>query len=63
MKTLVCGAKTITWGTASCKSPNTDTTMVTTKQFHPKVGSNRLKYVMSEGITCVSAADIDAYCI
>jgi len=37
VKTLVCGTKTITWAVVSCKSPNTDQTMITSKQFHPKV--------------------------
>lgn len=42
VKTLVCGAKTITWGTASCKSPITESTMVVSKQFHPKVSHREL---------------------
>lgn len=36
VKTLVCGAKTITWGIASCKSANTEAAMVSSKQFHTK---------------------------
>ncbi|XP_064648217.1 transformation/transcription domain-associated protein-like isoform X2 [Lineus longissimus] len=36
VKTLVCGVKTITWGTASCKSTNIDASLVQNKQFNPK---------------------------
>ncbi|CAH1788418.1 unnamed protein product [Owenia fusiformis] len=36
VKTLVCGVKTITWGTASCKAPGTDATFTQNKQFLPK---------------------------
>jgi transformation/transcription domain-associated protein len=36
VKTLVCGVKTITWGTASCKAPGMDTTFIQNKQFLPK---------------------------
>ena len=36
VKTLVCGVKTITWGTASCKAPDVDASFVQNKQFLPK---------------------------
>lgn len=35
VKTLVCGVKTITWGTASCKGAN-DVSFVQNKHFQPK---------------------------
>ena len=36
VKTLVSGVKTITWGTASCKAPNMDVSLIQNKQFLPK---------------------------
>ncbi|XP_013399833.1 transformation/transcription domain-associated protein-like [Lingula anatina] len=36
VKTLVCGVKTITWGTISCKAPTVDANFISNKLFNPK---------------------------